>query len=270
MELLQVICLALIQGITEFLPISSSGHLILASKLTDWPDQGLAFDIAVHLGSLIAVFAYFRDQLTQFASSSWRYLTTRQTDDHLDLMLKIGAATLPVVVVGLLFRDVVATELRTVPVIATTTIVFGLVLWWADKHRGDTATLSWRSAVFIGLAQALAIIPGTSRSGIAISAALLLGLSRTMAAQTAFLLAIPTIGGAALLAYLDLPAVLEPTQAAHLALGVAVSAMSAYLCIRFFIALVERTGMLPYVFYRLALGAFLWTLLWMGPGLPTA
>ncbi len=266
MELLQVICLALIQGITEFLPISSSAHLILAAELTDWPDQGLAFDIAVHLGSLVALLGFFRHQCSQFALSSWRYLAERRYDDHLDLMLKLGAATVPVAVAGLLFKDFVAVELRSVGVIATTTIVFGLVLWWADTRRGETATLSWGNAVVIGLAQVLAIVPGTSRSGITISAALLLGLSRTMAAQTAFLLAIPTIGGAALLAYLDLPANLAPAQFLPLVLGVVLSAMSAYFCIRFFVALVERTGMLPYVTYRLALGAFLWVLLWLDPG----
>jgi len=258
---LQIIVLSLIQGLTEFLPVSSSAHLILPSLLTDWPDQGLAFDIALHLGSLLAVLSYFRHEMAQFAVSGARCLAERRLDEHSTLLLKLLVATLPIVVFGYLLKDWVESELRSVLVIALATIVFALVLWWADRQRGQIGEPGWGHALLIGAAQVLAIVPGTSRSGITISAGLLLGLSRTSAARFSFLLAIPTIAGAALLATLEL---LETGNGAHLpdlALGAALSAVSAYACIHYFIALVERTGMLPYVIYRIILGLVLLGLL---------
>ncbi|MDE0062486.1 MAG: undecaprenyl-diphosphate phosphatase [Gammaproteobacteria bacterium] len=258
MDLIQSILLALLQGVTEFLPISSSAHLILPSELAGWPDQGLEFDIAVHLGSLAGVLAYFRRDCRAFAVSGWRYLYHRRRDDNLDLLLKIAVATLPIAIAGYGLYEVVQSRLRTIEFIAAATICFGLLLWWADTRRGDGDTLSWRNAMLIGTAQVLALVPGTSRSGIVISAALLLGLSRTMAARVAFLLAIPAIAGAALLAGLEVPALQEPgARVLDMAIGALVAGLSAWFCVHFFIALVERTGMLPYVVYRLILGLVL-------------
>lgn len=262
MEWLQIIVLALVQGITEFLPISSSAHLILPAQLTDWPDQGLAFDIAVHLGSLCAVVMYFRRDLAVYAGSALRLTTGRGWDRHADELARIAVATAPIVVAGFLLKDWVETELRSVLVIAATTIAFGLLLGYADLRHGQRETVSWRDAVIVGLMQVLALVPGTSRSGITITAALLLGLSRVSAARFSFLLSIPTIAGAALLAGLDL---LEAGNDAHwgsLATAALLSGSAAYLCIAAFIALVERTGMLPYVIYRLLLGGVL-LVLWM-------
>ena len=261
MDRLQTIILALLQGVTEFLPISSAAHLILASKLTDWPDQGLAFDIAVHLGSLAAVLAYYRRDCAAFAVSAWGGLRHRRSDAHLDLLLKITVATLPLALCGLALRELVANELRDGWVIAAATVIFALALWWANGKRGQRDLLGWRDALLIGLAQALAIVPGVSRSGITISAALLLGLARPAAARVAFLLAIPAISGAALLAWIDLPADARSAQLADLALGAAIAGLSAYACIGFFIALIERIGLMPYVYYRLALGVALFMLL---------
>ena len=258
MDLIQTILLALVQGITEFLPISSSAHLILPSELAGWPDQGLEFDIAVHLGSLAGVLAYFRRDCRAFAVSGWRYLYHRRRDENLDMLLKIAAATIPIVIAGYGLYETVQSRLRTIEFIAAATICFGLLLWWADTRRGEGDALSWRNALLIGAAQVLALVPGTSRSGIVISAALLLGLSRTMAARVAFLLAIPAIAGAALLAGLQIPAVTESaTRPLDMVAGALVAALSAWLCVHFFIALVERTGMLPYVIYRLILGLVL-------------
>ncbi len=254
MDLLQTITLALLQGATEFLPVSSAAHLILASKLTQWPDQGLAFDVAVHLGSLAAVVGYYRRDCCGFTAAAWGYLRYRRQDEQLDLLLKIAFASLPVVVVGFTLRGWVENELRSALVIASSTLAFGLALWWADIKRGERQLLTWRDALLIGLAQAIAIIPGTSRSGVTITVALLLGLSRTAAARVAFLLAIPAISGAALVTGLELPAEAWQGQFADLALGIAIAAVSAYLCIRLFVGLIERTGLLPYVCYRLALG----------------
>ena len=261
MDRLQTITLALLQGITEFLPISSAAHLILASELTGWPDQGLAFDIAVHLGSLAAVLAYYRRDCAAFAASAWGGLRHRRSDAQLDLLLKIVVATVPLALCGLALRDLVATELRDGWIIAAATVTFAFALWWANGQRGERDLLSWRDALFIGLAQALAIVPGVSRSGITISAALLLGLSRPAAARVAFLLAIPAISGAALMAWIDLPAEARSAQLADLALGAVIAGLSAYACIRLFIALIERIGLMPYVYYRLALGATLFILL---------
>jgi undecaprenyl-diphosphatase len=256
-EWIQIIVLSLIQGITEFLPISSSAHLILPAMLTDWPDQGLAFDIAVHLGSLIAVVLYFRHELAQFAVSGSRMVIRGQYDAHTELMLKVITATLPVLVAGFLLQGWVETELRSIVVIATTTSGFALALMWADKLRGNIDEPSWLHAMVIGAAQVLAIVPGTSRSGITITAALVLGLSRTSAARFSFLLSMPTIAGAAFLTILDLRAAGAAARWPELAMGAALAGVSAYACIHYFITLVERTGMMPYVFYRLALAATL-------------
>jgi undecaprenyl-diphosphatase len=254
-EWLQVIILSLIQGLTEFLPISSSAHLILPALLSEWPDQGLAFDIAVHLGSLLAVLGYFRREMGHFAVSTTRLLTRRHyRDEYTELLAKVVVATLPVVIVGYLLKGWVASELRSVLVIAIATIAFALVLWWADKQRGAANMPNWTQTLLIGGAQVLAIVPGTSRSGITITAALLLGLSRTSAARFSFLLSIPTISGAALLATLDLISAGDSTRWPELAVGGLLAAASAYTCIHYFIALVERTGMMPFVVYRLVLG----------------
>jgi undecaprenyl-diphosphatase len=254
---LQIIILALVQGITEFLPISSSAHLILPALLTEWPDQGLAFDVAVHAGTLLAVLSYFRREIGRFASSGTRMLVGGHRDDDADLLLKLIAATLPIVVVGYLAHDWVEANLRTVPVIASATIVFAIALWWADGRRGGADHPSWWAAMLIGTAQVIAIVPGTSRSGITITAALLLGLSRTSAARFSFLLSIPTILGASVLEVAALGASEHAVRWGELLTGAALAGAGAYCCIHFFVKLVERTGMLPYVVYRLMLGALL-------------
>ena len=156
MDRLQTITLALLQGITEFLPISSAAHLILASELTGWPDQGLAFDIAVHLGSLAAVVAYYRRDCAAFAVSAWGGLRHGHRDAQLDLLLKIAVATLPVALCGLALRDMVANELRDGWVIATATVTFAFALWWANGQRGERQLLGWGDALLIGMAQAIA------------------------------------------------------------------------------------------------------------------
>lgn len=257
MDYLQIIILALIQGITEFLPISSSAHLILPAQLLGWQDQGLAFDIAVHVGSLTAVVLYFRDDLTGYLVSGWQVLARRRIDERAQELAMLALATVPIVVCGFLARDWVESELRSVPVIAAATIGFGLLLWVADRRHGGRAAVTWRDALVIGAMQVLALIPGTSRSGITITAALLLGLSRTSAARFSFLLSIPTIAGAGLLAGLDLFEGRSRLDWSILATGAVLSGLSAYACISAFIALVERTGMLPYVVYRIVLGVVL-------------
>jgi len=254
---LQIILLSLLQGLTEFLPISSSAHLLLPALLTDWPDQGLAFDVGVHFGTLIAVITYFRVELGHMAGSLINYPRQRVYTSDLDLILKLGVATLPVAIVGFVGKDFVEASLRSVPVIAASTMIFAVALWLADRNPQGGDTPTWKHAAIIGAAQVLALVPGTSRSGITITAALMVGLSRSSAARFSFLLAIPTIAGAQLLLTADLLEVNADRVWANLISGALVSGLAAYVCIHFFIALVERTGMLPYVIYRLILGAAL-------------
>lgn len=257
MDWLQIVVLALMQGITEFLPVSSSAHLILPAQLLGWEDQGLAFDIAVHVGSLAAVLAYFRRDLTGYAESAWTAGIRGSVDERARELVRIVLATIPIVAVGFLVKDLVEAHLRSVLVIAGATMGFALLLAFADTRRGTLTAPGWRDALIIGAMQTLALIPGTSRSGITITAALLLGISRTGAARFSFLLSIPTIGGAGLLATIDLIKQGEPAPWGELAAGALLSGIAAYLCIRGFIALVDRTGMLPYVAYRLVLGTVL-------------
>ncbi len=257
MEWTQVIVLSLLQGLLEFLPISSSAHLILPAQLTDWPDQGLAFDIAVHVGTLVAVMAFFRHELIGYARGSVQSIAERQLNDDASMVLKLALATLPIVIFGFLLKDWVEVALRNVPVIATASITFGLLLWYADRRHGQRTDVTWRDAAFIGALQVLSIVPGTSRSGITLTAALLVGMSRAAGARFSFLLSIPTIAGAGLLLVNDALESGHATAWTHSLAGALIAGLSAYACIRAFIALIDRTGMLPYVIYRLLLGIVL-------------
>ena len=256
--LLEPLVLALIQGLTEFLPISSSAHLILVPRFFGWEDQGLTFDVATHFGSLLAVLVYFRARLAQLVLGSMRGVFQRRYNDDLQFVVKLVVATIPIVVVGALFKDFVEAELRSVVVIGITTIVFGLALLGADivgrRSKGE-GSMSMQQAFVIGMAQALAVVPGTSRSGITITVALLLGFSRETSARFSFLLAIPTIAAATWLAGMDAIGHFAHTDWSSLGLGVVVSFLSAYLCIDVFLRLVERVGLTPFVIYRLFIGS---------------
>ena len=261
MDPVHALALALIQGITEFFPISSSAHLILPGKLLGWPDQGLAFDTAVHLGSLAAVVVYFRHELQHLTAAVLLHMKSRQpsADSHFAFNLMI--ASLPIIPIGYFTRFMVETELRGIETIAFTTIVFGLALWLADYMRSDTAKpLTPARSIIIGLAQCLALIPGTSRSGVTITMALLVGQSREQAARISFLIAIPAIAGAATIKAWDL--VHTPSSPDWFALGVAtvIAGLSAYFCIAILLNIVNKIGYLPFVIYRLGLGGLL---LWM-------
>lgn len=264
MDLLHISVLALVQGVTEFLPISSAAHLILVPVLTGWPDQGLAFDVSVHGGTLLAVLLYFRREVARMSLAGVASLSGRWSPDA-KLAWAVVLGTLPVVVAGFFLKEWVEGPLREPLVIATTTIVFGLLLWWSDysgRRNRDEYSVTWRDALLIGLAQAIALIPGTSRSGITITAALLLGLNREAAARFSFLLSIPTLLASVVLVSRDLLASEQAVDWSPLLLGFALSALSAYLCIHLFIRLLARTGMLPYVIYRLLLGGVLFILFW--------
>ena len=254
------ILLALIQGFTEFLPISSSAHLILPSVLLGWQDQGLAFDVAVHLGSLLAVVYYFRHEVQRLIVAWVRSIRVKEQSAESRLAWCLVLATIPACIVGVLFGSVIADYLRSGWVIAASTIVFGLLLWWSDKIASlakDEYQTGWRGALFLGCAQAIALIPGTSRSGITLTAGLMLGMTRDAAARFSFLMSIPIIFLAGSHQATGLINAEMTMSWSIMGLGVAVSFISALVCIHLFLALLNRIGVMPFVWYRLGLGAVL-------------
>lgn len=257
---LQAVLLAVVQGVTEFLPISSSAHLILSSWVLGWEDQGLAFDIATHVGSWIALVWCSRQDLLD-ELTRWRNGRSR-------LLMPLVVGTIPVLIGGLLVHGWVAGAGRSPLLIATTTIGFGVLLGLADRgvsRHDDPAAppleVGWRAALAIGVAQAIALVPGTSRSGITMTAALLLGFSRLAAARFSFLLAIPLGAAVGAKDALDLIRSPIPVDWSILALGAAVSALAAWVVIRVFLRWVSHHTMAPFVVYRLVLGVAILTLL---------
>lgn len=260
MDWLQVVVLAVVQGITEFLPISSSAHLILVPVLTAWEDQGLAFDVALHLGSLAAVVLYFRHEIVRMLASSIDAVTGKGVNEDAKLALWVVLATLPVCIIGFLGRDLVAEHMRSTLIIGMSLIGFGVVLGYADwKNRGSRSEyhLRLKDVLIIGAAQALALIPGTSRSGITITAALLVGMSREGAARFSFLLSIPVIVLAGGLEVIGLASSPAPIDWPAMLVGTLLSGISAYLCIHYFLVIIKKLGMQPFVVYRVLFGAWL-------------
>jgi len=254
----EALILAIVQGLTEFLPISSSAHLILVPAFLGWDDQGLAFDVAVHLGSLLAVCIYFRDEIVAVAGAWLNSLRRREKPDAEAMFgWYIVVATIPVGLAGLLLDNWIETNLRSPLVIAVTTAVFGLALWLADRRGGgaDEHTLHLGKALLIGCAQAIALVPGTSRSGITITAGLALGLSRQAAARFSFLMAIPVIVLASGLEIFKLMEMQGSVLWDVIVAGTLASAVAAYFCIKVFISLLEKISMLPFMIYRLVLAA---------------
>ena len=255
-DLLSSGILAFIQGATEFLPISSSAHLIVLPHFFGWGDQGLAFDIAVHVGTLAASITYFRIEIWKIFVAWSRSVAGRGVSSDAKTGWFIIIASIPVAVVGVLIHGLVETDLRSPVIIGLTTVVFALLLWYADRYRRGQRTLdsmSWKDAVLIGLGQAIALVPGTSRSGITMTVGLLLGFSRKESAKFAFLLAIPAIAMAGGWQFLVLISSDSPTNWFEFAFAVAISAVVAYLCIHYFLRFIEQVGMLPFVIYRLIL-----------------
>lgn len=266
MDILIVILLALVQALTEFLPISSSAHLALAGFFFGWDYQGLVMDLAVHLGTLVAVVLYFRDDLLRIARELLAVRPGRPLNAEQQLGLGIGLATVPAALVGVSMSDAFAESLRHPLLIAFTTAAFALLLWWADaKRRGarDEYTVGLRGALFVGAMQALALVPGVSRSGITMTAALMMGLSRTAAARYSFLMSIPitvlaTAHGVKEVVTGESPVVAETFLAAAVLSGV-----FAFIVIHWFLRFVQAIGALPFVIYRLAFAAVV-LVLWFG------
>jgi undecaprenyl-diphosphatase len=260
MEWLPAVLLGLIQGITEFLPISSSGHLVLMPHLFGWQDQGLIFDVAVNTGTLVAVLFYFRHDVKDLLIGFVRSLRSGglKENPHGYLAWAVGLATIPIGMAGLLFKDHVATLGRDPLVIAVASIFFGMLLWFSDRNphpEKRLAGLSWRDAVLIGIGQVFALVPGASRSGVTMTAALFLGFNREAAARFSFLMAIPVGLLAGGLEFVELLQS-QPSNRewGFMAVGFLVSMLSAFLVIRWLLAWVKSRNMTVFVVYRVLLG----------------
>ena len=261
MDIYQAIILALVQGITEFLPISSSAHLILLPQMVNWPDQGLSFDIMVHFGTLSAVVLYFRKKITILIKDFFVSITHLKLVGQSQVSWGIILATIPVGIIGLITNDFISNHLRNITVIAISSIFFGLILLFADiRNRQITHKLNiidFKDMFIIGLAQAVALIPGTSRSGITISAAFLLGINRKLALEFAFLLSIPVI---VLSTGLEIIKIINHTNYENiffLVIGFIVSALTAYITISLFMKFIEKFSLTIWVIYRIILGIIL-------------
>lgn len=260
------VVLGLIQGITEFLPISSSAHLILTSYFLGWEDQGLSFDIALHLGSMVAIVVYLRKDLGPLVRSLGSRGAGVRGERGGSLGWAVAIGTLPVALLGLALETFVATGGRNPGLIAWTSIVFGVALLVADrKGRGELRleAMGWRDGLLIGLGQALALIPGTSRAGITMTVALALGYTRADAAKFSFLLAVPVSGLVALFQLRNFVGVPGLTIAPSVFLiGFSVSAVSAYLSIDFLIRWVKKQDYSIFAAYRVVLGLVILASFW--------
>ncbi len=264
MDVVHTFVLGILQGITEFLPISSSAHLILMPLFNGWEDQGVAFDLAVHVGTLLAVLLYFRRDVMVLVHDGVQSLIQRRRVGQSVLAGAIVLGTIPTGIAGLLLLDLIDTTLRSVQVIFVTTVVFGALLGWADysgKRTRQIESITWKDALLVGLAQAVSLIPGTSRSGATITAGLMLGLDRQAASRFSFLLAIPITALAASVKLLQVANENIAVDWLAFLIGGVVSFITALTAIHFFLKWLNRFGMWPYVIYRMLLAAVIYTLL---------
>lgn len=254
-----ILTLALVQGFTEFLPISSSGHLVLVPKFLGEADQGLLMDVALHVGTLMAIVVYYRRDVIDMALAVLQWKNpAREAARRLAIYIVI--ATIPAVIFGLVLHEIFPDGIRDVRVIATTTLLFGVLMGVADRFGervkvvGD---MTLKSALLIGVAQAVALIPGTSRSGITMTAARFLGFQRVDAARFSFLLGMPAMAAAGLMGFIDILKSDDPGLLGHAATAAALSFVAGLCAIHFMMKWLTRFGLLPFVFYRLALGTVL-------------
>ena len=266
MPLLQVVVLALVQAATEFLPVSSTAHLVLVPWSLGWKDPGLFFDIALHFGTLIAVLVYFARSWIRLIFSGLGKQVFRPSPDHPDAALYenprlfwfLVAATFPAGIAGLALEDHVESTLRSPVVIGVMLIAVGFLIWWAERRGrlgNDLDRMSLRQAMLIGCAQAIALIPGTSRSGITIATALFMGFKRPAAARFSFLLSAPIIAGASVKATIDVMGEGIPTDMqVPFLVGILVSAVGGHVVIALFLRYLQRSTMRVFVYYRVIFG----------------
>jgi undecaprenyl-diphosphatase len=263
MTVFQAMVLGLIQGLSELLPISSSAHLALTPWLLDWPDPGLAFDVALHVGTLAAVIWYFRHEWPPLIRSGFAILRHRRiTTEHDVRVVAIVLGTIPAAVAGLFLKDRAETLFRDPALIATTLIVMGALLWVVDRYMRadrDLTQMRWREAIFIGVAQMFALVPGVSRSGATITGARLLRFDRRTAAVFSFLLSMPITAAAAVVKVPD--AIAEGGLSAALLVGIVSAALSSWLAITVLLRFVSRHSYGVFAIYRIVLGALVFALI---------
>jgi undecaprenyl-diphosphatase len=263
----QAAILGFVQGVTEFLPISSTAHLRIVPALLHWPDPGAAFTAVIQLGTLAAVLTFFAKDLASIARATVAAISdpARRQDPRARLAAYLVVGTLPIVITGILFKEAIRGTLRALPVIATALIVVAVGLAIVERvarHRRSIEELVWADAVVIGCAQALALVPGVSRSGITILAAMAIGLRREAAARFSFLLSIPAVAGAGIF---EMKHVLHSEVAvSSLAVGLVTAAVTGYASIAWLLRFLRTRTMFPFVAYRIALGALIFVLLARG------
>tara|TARA_B100000575_G_scaffold133662_1_gene106486 strand:+ start:401 stop:1189 length:789 start_codon:yes stop_codon:yes gene_type:complete len=257
-DILLSFILGIIQGITEFLPISSSAHLLLPSLIYDFKDFGITFDISVHAGTLMAVILYFKDELSKMIKSFFLY--DKSLDEHKRMATLLIIATIPIVITGLIFNDIISERIFTKNIIAFSNIIFAALLIIAFKLGKKTKSIisiTILGAIFIGIFQVFSVIPGASRSGVAITGALFLGLTLKQASKFSFLLSIPTITGALILMLAKIGGGIIEIDLLYMLIGFLTSMTFSFFTIKYFLIFVERIGMTPFVLYRLLLGIVL-------------
>ena len=262
MPLLHILILALVQGITEFLPISSSGHLVLLHEYfgqgSAATQENLLLDVAVHVGTLFAVLLYFRADILSLFFGLCKIIKGEWRDEDAQLGLLIVLSSIPVIIAGFLLHKYQIFDARNVEIVAWTTLGFGVLLWVADRYVGERYTLpdlNWKSALIIGLAQVLALIPGTSRSGITMTAARGLGFTRTEAARYSLLLSIVAISGAGVLGGKDVLEMSDVAFTTDIALAAGLAFISGYIAIALMMGWLRRASFTPFAIYRVILGA---------------
>lgn len=266
---IDILVLAIVQGVTEFLPISSSGHLILVPMFFCWPDQGLTLDVAAHVGTLLAVLVYFWRDVVGLGQGVWQ-IVQRRRDPRARLVTYLLVGSLPALVIGFVLDRYAGDSLRNPTVIAVMLIVFGLILYAADKLGLTVRRLEHMNighALLIGICQCLAFIPGTSRSGITMTMARFLGYERIDAARFSFLLSIPTIAAAGLYKGVELVLSGSAAQMQAALLMTVCAAIAGFLAIAFMMYWLRRASMAPFVIYRVGLGLYLLYVIYRLPGL---
>lgn len=268
---LQATVLGLVQGVCEFLPVSSSAHLVVIPQLLGWPYLGKTFDVALHVGTLAALLSHFRDELSGLGRASQRLIFSfgRANDPQARLLKLMAVSSVPAAVLGWLLEKQVEMHLQGLLPVALLSIAWGVLLERADRtgrsRLVDLSRLTYRKALLIGLAQAAALLPGTSRSGATMTASLFLGLSRPAAARFSFLLSVPVVAGAALFkGWGALKTPLPPGMVPALLLGILTSAVAGHLCLGRFLRYIERGGFRPFALYRIGFGVAL--LAWLSLG----
>lgn len=268
-EILQAILFGLIQGLTEFIPISSTAHLRVVPALLGWADKGAAFTAVIQLGTLIATFVYFRKDIRDLTNGFFRALKTGNyfSDSYSRIFILIIISTIPIIIAGLLMKDFIKGGARGLYVISGSLIVLAVILYIAEKisgHKKEFQEIGIKEGLFIGLAQVLALIPGSSRSGVTITAGLFAGLKRDVAARFSFLLSIPAITLSGLYELYDEREILLNESLVPLVIATFVSGVVGYLSIAFLLNYLKTRSNLLFIIYRIILGIIILLLLSAG------